>query len=98
MPSLAQHPLPDLVNLQLRVTLNTDDPCVSNTTLSDEYATAIKDIGIGKRHIYQMLRNAVDAAFIPPEEKAKLLQTFRSELAAFPDALEAFDTAYDEAG
>ena len=94
--ALAQHPLLDLYNLHLRVTLNTDDPCVSNTTLSDEYAVTIANIGMQKRSIYQMLRNSVEAAFIPPEEKDGLAQTFRSELAHFPDALEVFDTTYDE--
>ena len=94
VPSIAHHPLLDLFNLQLRVTLNTDDPCVSNTTLSDEYATAVEGIGMDKHGIYQMLRNSVETAFIPPEEKGQLIQTFRTELATFPGALAAFDTAY----
>lgn len=94
--TLAQHPLPDLYNLQLRVTLNTDDPCVSNTTLSDEYATAVGKIGMDKKSIYRMLRNAVEAAFIPPDEKSHLMATFRTELVPFPGALEAFDDACND--
>lgn len=91
--ALAQHPLPDLYNLGLRVTLNTDDPRVSNTTLSDEYAVALTTIGMQEHCIYQMLRNAVEAAFIPSQEKDGLVRTLRSELVHFPGALEAFDTA-----
>lgn len=91
---MTQHPLYDLFNLGLRVTLNTDDPSVSATTLTDEYVVAVAGIGLEQHLIYRMLRNSVDAAFIPEEEREWLKQTIREELEAHPEAVEEFDSAY----
>ncbi len=85
------HPLLDLFGLRLRVTINTDDPSVSDTTLSDEYAVAMHDIGISKAGIFRAIRHAVEAAFIPEEELPTLRERFRLELASFPGALDAFE-------
>jgi adenosine deaminase len=88
---MTQHPLMDLYSLRLRVTLNTDDPSISDTTLSDEYVVAVNAIGMRQQHIYRMLRYAADAAFIPDAERPWLMLTLRRELAAYPGALAAFD-------
>lgn len=87
---LVQHPLVDLFNLRLRVTINTDDPSVSDTTLSDEYVVAVSAIGLEQRFIYRALRNAIDAAFLPPEERAELVDRFCEWLRDYPGALEEF--------
>ncbi len=88
---MAQHPLLDLYNLRLRVTLNTDDPSISDTTLTDEYVVSVAALGIEPCQIYHMLWNSVEAAFIPPEERGWLTETLRRELASYPGAVEAFD-------
>jgi len=88
---MAQHPLRDLYDLRLRVTLNTDDPSISDTTLTDEYVVSVAALGIEAQHIYHMLRNSVEAAFIPPEERPWLLDTIRQALAPYPGAVEEFD-------
>jgi len=91
VPGLTMHPLTDLFSLRLKVTINTDDPSVSDTTLSDEYVVAIRAIGLKKQHIYQSLHNSIEAAFIPEEERPALLSHFQEELAEFPGALEEFN-------
>lgn len=88
---MTQHPLVDLFNLRLRVTLNTDDPSISATTLSEEYVVAIHDLGLPQHLIYRMLKHSAQAAFIPPEERAQLLDDFRARLSAYPGAVYAFD-------
>lgn len=90
VPHVHQHPLLDLFALGLRVTINTDDPSISNTTLSEEYAVAVERIGLDKEHLYQALRNAVEAAFIPEEERWQLRERFIAWLQPFPGAVEAF--------
>lgn len=89
---MAQHPLRDLYDLRLRVTLNTDDPSISDTTLTDEYVVSTAALGIEEQHIYHMLRNSVEAAFIPPEERPWLVDTIRQALAPYPGAVDEFDT------
>lgn len=87
-----QHPLNDLFNLRLPVTINTDDPSISDTTLSDEYIVAVKTIGMDKDLIFTALRYAVDAAFIPTAEAHWLLESFQTWLAPYPNALRIFNT------
>lgn len=88
-----QHPLLDLFNLGLRVTLNTDDPSVSATTLADEVVVAVERIGLSPQMIYRMLAHSAEAAFLPPTEKQSLIAAMREGLASFPGALEAFEAA-----
>lgn len=90
VPTLAVHPLADLLRLRLQVTLNTDDPGVSATTLTDEVLVAVERIGVAPGAIYRMLRHSVDAAFIPDEERAGLCARLAQALAYDPDGRAAF--------
>lgn len=75
-----QHPLPDLLALNARVTVNTDDPSVSDTTLTDEYMTAMLAMGVKLEQIKRMIITAVEGSFQPPEERKRLATWFRKEL------------------
>lgn len=91
---LAQHPLRELFNLGVSVTINTDNPSISATTVSQEYRVALQDIGMEKWMIYRTLCNSLDAAFIPDDERDMLHDNFRQALRAYSDAqavLDAFD-------
>jgi adenosine deaminase len=89
----AKHPLIDLANLQLPLTLNTDDPSVSGTTLTDEYVAVVEGIGLKPSLIYRTLRYSVEAAFLPEEEREALRSRFRDGLRPYEGALAIFDAA-----
>jgi adenosine deaminase len=72
MPNFGHHPLRDLYLLRVPVTLNTDDPSVSDTTLTDEYLVAVKGMGLGLRDLRTFNRNAIRASFAPQEERLAL--------------------------
>ncbi len=74
--SFSHHPLPDMLALGLRATLNTDDPSISDTTLTDEYLVAMKAIGLGLDQIRAMVFNALDAAFLSEAERESLRGQF----------------------
>jgi len=74
------HPLPDLLALNLRVTINTDDPSVSDTTLTDEYLTAMLAMGVTLEQIKRSIVVAAEASFQPPAERKQLAEWFRKEL------------------
>lgn len=76
------HPLPDLYRLGLKVTLNTDDPSISDTTLTDEYLFAMAGMGLQWRDLLRILENAVEAAFLSPGERQALAQRLRQEIQA----------------
>ncbi|MCX7689507.1 adenosine deaminase [Thermoflexus sp.] len=76
------HPLPDLYRLGLKVTLNTDDPSISDTTLTDEYLFAMAGMGLHWKDLLRILENAVEAAFLSPEERQLLTRRLRQEIQA----------------
>jgi len=79
---LGQHPLTDLMTLGLRVTINTDDPSVSDTTLTDEYMVVMLTMGATLEQIKRAIMTAAESAFLPPDEKEQLVAWFRRELQA----------------
>ena len=52
VPSLAEHPLPELVASGVICSLSTDDPAMFGTDLSTEYAAA-GELGLGPRSFYE---------------------------------------------
>jgi adenosine deaminase len=78
--SISHHPLIDLMDLGMRVTLNTDDPSVSDSTLSDEYQVAVQALGIQYPDLRRMILNAAEATFLPPAGRERLKQHFERVL------------------
>ena len=80
-PSMEQHPLPRLLDAGLYVTINSDDPPMFNTTLSDEYLAIARTFGLGEAEIERLVMNAVAATLLPVDEKTALTARFRAEFA-----------------
>ena len=72
--TLRVHPLRGLLEAGVCATLNTDDPAVSMTTLSGEYALAQEQCGLTPGQLRQCALNAAQAAYVPAAEKARLLR------------------------
>lgn len=79
MHNFSHHPLRDLYMLGVAVTLNTDDPSVSDTTLTDEYLVAHMAMGIRMNHLRRMNINALRAAFLPDGQRYELEQKVMEE-------------------
>lgn len=77
---LAHHPLLDLHYLDMPITINTDDPAVSQTTLTDEYALAIQGMGMSLGDLREMIIRAAEAAFLSDAERQALITSLRREL------------------
>lgn len=67
-----EFPLCRLLGMGIPVTLNTDNMTVSNVTLPEEYKK-LERLGLTKAEKAALVRNAAKAAFLPKEEKEKLL-------------------------
>lgn len=79
---LSDHPLPQMTALGLTTTINTDDPTVSNITLTDEYTVAVEALGLALGDIKGLVLAAARAAFLPPAQRARLLTQFEQKLTA----------------
>lgn len=75
--SLAEHPLPRLLAEGLYVTINSDDPPLFNTTLTDEYLRCADAFGFDAATMRQFALNALRASLLPAEEKVALELTFQ---------------------
>ena len=74
----ASHPMGTFLDKGLLATLNTDDPAVSGIDLPYEYHVAAPKAGLSAKQIRQAQRNALEVAFLSPDEKATLLARKRS--------------------
>ncbi len=73
------HPLPRMAALGLNVTINTDDPSISRIQLSDEYYRACEDLRLSQNDLRQRVLAAAQAAFLPEEERQRLVQSLAQE-------------------
>jgi adenosine deaminase len=71
-PSLADHPLPRLLDAGLAVTLNTDIPSVTGRPLSAEYAAMVEAYGWSAGDVAAVACAGVEASFAPPALKQSL--------------------------
>ena len=65
-------PLKEFAKHGIKVTINTDDMTVSNTTLKQEYETLAK-MGFKEKDLKQFAINSIEASFASKELKQKLL-------------------------
>lgn len=79
-PSLAEHPLPRLLDAGLLVTVNSDDPPLFNTTLTDEYLRCAAAYGWDARRVERLALNAIQAAYLPETRKAALRDQVQKQL------------------
>ena len=69
---LEDHPIRQMYDAGVTVTVNSDDPPMFNTTLNREYEIAAHLLGLDERGIGELAKNAVHASFMSEEEKAQL--------------------------
>jgi adenosine deaminase len=80
VPSIHEHPLLKMLHAGLQVTLNTDDPGVSDTSLSDEYALAMREFDLSLESLRGLNLAALQAGFLPPAKKADLESEFLADM------------------
>jgi adenosine deaminase len=83
--SLESHPIRLYYNLGSRITVNTDNRLITNTTVSNELFLLHTKLGFGLRDIKQLILNGFKSAFLPYHEKRRYLETISEELAKFGD-------------
>ncbi|MEN8240955.1 MAG: adenosine deaminase [Chloroflexota bacterium] len=78
--SLDQHPLVKMIEAGLQVTINTDDPGLSQITLSNEYQLACETLGLELPALRASVLTAAQASFLPEKEKQPLVTSLEKEL------------------
>lgn len=70
------HPIARLVDSGVKVTINTDNRSMSDTTLTDEYNLLNKYFGFNVDDFNRFNRCAIEHSFLNKEEKEELLKNF----------------------
>ena len=81
----ASHPLKLYKNLGLRVTVNTDNRLMTDTTVSKELWLCHTQLGQSFFDLKQIILSGFKSAFLPFHVKQQYLRKVSDELAAFPD-------------
>ncbi|GFI61177.1 adenosine deaminase [Clostridiales bacterium] len=77
-PSYAEHPAKKLLDMGVRVTINTDNMVLSDISLDKEYDHCINDMGFEYNDLIKMNINSVEAAFMAKEKKDRLIEKIKT--------------------
>ncbi|HPV15147.1 MAG TPA: adenosine deaminase [Candidatus Cloacimonadota bacterium] len=73
VPDLRNHPIDFYISYGLRVTINTDNRTISDTTLTDEFMLAIELFDLDYPVVKNLVLNGFKSAFIPYKQRARLI-------------------------
>ena len=76
----SQHPISRLYRYGVTTTLNTDDPLVSDITLTDEFVRAVEFMTFTVDDVKRHILNAAYGAFLPTDARKALVSQFESAL------------------
>jgi len=71
--SIAEHPFDRLARLRFRVTVNTDNRLMSDTTMTQEMALLVEAFGYGWTDLQRFTINAMKSAFIPFDQRLAII-------------------------
>ncbi|MDO5339711.1 MAG: adenosine deaminase [Eubacteriales bacterium] len=79
--SIEEYPIQQLINKGIKVTVNTDNMTVSDTTEARELALVADTFNMEKKDVKQLIMNSVEAAFAPEAIKNRLRARVETQFA-----------------
>lgn len=70
--NLEKHPLKEMLNLGLKVTINSDDPAYFGGDLTKNYLEIQQALNLSKETIYQLAKNSFQYSLLAPNKKMEL--------------------------
>jgi adenosine deaminase len=87
-PSIEAHPLPYLLEQGLNLTINSDDPPMFNTSLTNEYLTIAETFGLSGETIRGLVMSGVENSLLKPDAKVRMRAQFEQAFAGLLGQLE----------
>jgi len=78
--TLEDHPFKFYLDLGIRVTLNTDNRLITDTTMTDEYFKAYEAYNLSAQNILDLVINGVKSSFMPFEHKKWYLRDTKKKV------------------
>lgn len=79
----AQHPFPEYLRTGIPVALSTDDRGMWDSTMTDEFFVAVTEFDLSWEEVKQLSRNSLAHAFVSPEIRQALLETYELRIRRF---------------
>ncbi|MCL1818131.1 MAG: adenosine deaminase [Spirochaetaceae bacterium] len=93
-PDETTHPINTLYRLGVPVTLNSDDPTIQDTDLSDDYAKAEKHFAFTLNDFVSLNLTAIQSTFVPDSEKEALQNDYLQAVGDFKDTAPPHQTSF----
>lgn len=77
---MEDHPLLRMMAAGLNITLNTDDPSISQITLGNEYQLACETFGMSQAVLKERILAAARGSFLPADQRLVLIKKITQEL------------------
>jgi adenine deaminase len=81
---LENHPLPEMMDAGLRVTINSDDPAYFGGYVGDNYVRSEEAMHLGRERWITLARTSLESTFLPDHERAALVHRLDEYLTAQP--------------
>lgn len=79
----SRHPFPEYLRTGIPVALSTDDRGMWDSTITDEFFVAVKEFNLSWAEVKRLSENSLKYAFLPEEEKVRLLDIYRDRIGKF---------------
>lgn len=73
VPSMADHPLPAMLDAGLLVCVNSDDPAYFGGYLDANLAAVTDEFGLSEKQLSTLAANSIEASFLPDADKRRFL-------------------------
>lgn len=81
---IAEHPMLELLDRGLAITVNSDDPAYFGGYLMENFAAMESELALDGARAEQLVRNSFAGAFLPVDERKKFLQSVDDYVRASP--------------
>ena len=68
------HPIKRMLDLGLKVTVNSDDPAYFGGYLNANFKAITESLDLNKQDLYQLARNSFEASFVSEQQKKEMIQ------------------------
>jgi adenosine deaminase len=72
------HPLPQMMEAGLLVSVNSDDPAYFGGYVGENYVALVDDLGFGEQRLAMLAANSISSSFLDDERKSQLLKEVES--------------------
>lgn len=76
--NMQQHPIKNMLDKNLKVTINSDDPAYFGGYMNENYLSVVSALNLSKQDIIQLTKNAFEVSFLDEATKSKWIKQLDS--------------------